>query len=112
MEPSRARYADELARHALPQLCTAADVGLALGGLQPSTVRRHLRHGRLPGRKFSGRWIVERDQLLEFLRPDWVTCADCTRWIPADSGRRTAGGLTVCPDCVASLDAARRKRGS
>ncbi len=35
--------------------------------LHPSTVRGHLRAGRLPGRKVGGRWYVTRRDLLAFL---------------------------------------------
>lgn len=50
----------------LPDICTVEAVGRMLG-LSPSSVRAHLRSGRLPGKKVGRRWLIPRDALLRFL---------------------------------------------
>jgi excisionase family DNA binding protein len=34
--------------------------------VQPVTVKRYIRDGNLPAKKFGNKWILERDQLLAF----------------------------------------------
>lgn len=36
--------------------------------MHPVTVRRHMRAGKLPGRKIGGEWRISRDVLEQFLR--------------------------------------------
>lgn len=37
-------------------------------GRSPRTIRALLRAGKLPGVKIAGRWVIERGELLQFLR--------------------------------------------
>ena len=58
--------ADALRSVALPDFCTASDLAEHLG-IAPSTVRRALREGHLPGRRCGRRWLVSRSALVEWL---------------------------------------------
>jgi len=51
---------------ALPDICTDEDLSRVVGIPLP-LVRRHLREGRLPGRRCGRRWLVSRRALLGWL---------------------------------------------
>ena len=71
-------------RAALPQVLDTADLSRLLRRC-PTAVRRLLRAGELPARKVAGRWLVERECLLEAIRPEFVECADCARQLPLNA---------------------------
>lgn len=50
------------------EYCTLSEVA-ALIGLNRTTVERHLRAGRLPGRKLGRRWLIRRRVLDQVLDP-------------------------------------------
>lgn len=52
----------------LPTICSVDCLAAALG-VTPPTVRRWLRHGLLSGRKLGRRWYMQRDALLDAVRP-------------------------------------------
>jgi hypothetical protein len=58
--------ANAVRRLSLPDVCSADVVAEHLD-LAPSTVRRALREGRLPGRRIGGRWFVARPALFAWL---------------------------------------------
>jgi excisionase family DNA binding protein len=51
---------------ALPDICTV-DTYAAHVGLHPSTVRGHLRQGKIPGRRVGRRWLIARLALIAHL---------------------------------------------
>lgn len=58
---------EDLDRILLPDICLIEDVARHLKR-SPSTIRRLLQLGILPGQRIAGRWVMERGQLLEALR--------------------------------------------
>lgn len=67
--PSDTAAAQAFRSVALPDICRVEDLASHLQ-LAPSTIRRALREGRLPGRRLGRRWLVSRSALLEWLRTD------------------------------------------
>lgn len=51
----------------LPDLILPEDLARRMGR-SPRTIRALLRAGKLPGVKIAGRWVIERGELLQFLR--------------------------------------------
>ena len=61
--------AEALRSVSLPDVSTVQDLARHLR-LSESTVRAHLRAGRLPGRRVGRRWFIPRQALLAFLAFD------------------------------------------
>lgn len=52
----------------LPDILTVEDLARYIP-LSPTSIRAHLRAGRLPGRKIGRRWLIDREALLSYLSP-------------------------------------------
>lgn len=66
MDPQRSSYVEEAVAAAravvLPEVLDVKAISAALG-LSPSTIRRHLRSGRLSGRRLGSKWYTTDEEL-------------------------------------------------
>jgi excisionase family DNA binding protein len=89
----------------LPDVATVEDLAAMLR-LSAPTVRRLFRAGEIPGCKVAGRWLVERQKFLHFLRrePWGARCAMCNHVLRGDVGGVLIDDRPVCTRCAARLD--------
>ena len=93
----------------LPEVMTVDELAVIIRR-SSRTTRQLLASGTLPGLKVAGRWLVEREMLLEALRPRLIQCADCLADVVEHAAGQTPDGLPVCAACASRHAAARSLR--